>query len=225
MVFKRRDKRPVWKAVGGFFWPKGGWGRAALYVKHRLRRLPDPPHRIARGIFAGVFVSFTPFFGFHFFAAAFVAWVMRGNILASLLATFFGNPLTFLAIATISLQTGHFMLGKGGTLPEESHRSLGGKFIDAGNDFKQNLFALFNDDVAHWSKLHVFYDDVFFPYMIGGIIPGLIAGIACYYFSLPLLIVYQNRRKKRLKKKWDELKRKAALKDADRSDVDQEPEG
>jgi hypothetical protein len=30
------------------------------YVMHRLRRLPDPPHKIARGIAAGVFVSFTP---------------------------------------------------------------------------------------------------------------------------------------------------------------------
>ncbi len=220
MVFKRRDKRPVWKAVADFFWPRGGWGRAALYVKHRLRRLPDPPHRIARGIFAGVLVSFTPFFGFHFVAAALVAWVMRGNILAALLATFFGNPLTFLAIATISLQTGHFLLGQSGKLSEELHRSLGGKFIDAGNDFKDNLFALFTGDVAHWSKLHVFYDDVFLPYMVGGIIPGLIAGIACYYFSLPLLIVYQNRRKNRLKKKWAELKKKAALKDTDAPDAE-----
>ncbi|RKF14682.1 DUF2062 domain-containing protein [Roseovarius spongiae] len=215
MVFKRRDKRPVWKAIADFFWPRGGWTRAALYVKHRLRRLPDPPHRIARGIFAGVFVSFTPFFGLHFFGAAVLAWILRGNIIAALLATFFGNPLTFLAIATISLQTGHFLLGRGGALPEESHRSLGGKFVDAGEDFHDNLLALFTGGDAHWSKLHVFYDDVFFPYMIGGLIPGVIAGLACYYFSLPLLIVYQNRRRVRLRKKWDELKKKAELRNED----------
>lgn len=214
MVFKRRDKRPVWKAVADFFWPRGGWGRAALYVKHRLRRLPDPPHRIARGIFAGVFVSFSPLFGLHFFVAALVAWIMRGNIVASLLATFFGNPLTFLAIGTISLQTGHFLLGTGVNMPEEEYRSLGGKFVDAGNDLKHNLVALFTDEDAHWSKLQVFYNDVFLPYLVGGIIPGIIAGTACYYFSLPLIKVYQNRRKVRLKKKWAELKAKAAAKSA-----------
>ncbi|HKK86405.1 MAG TPA: DUF2062 domain-containing protein, partial [Roseovarius sp.] len=93
MVFKRRDKRPLWKAVADFLWPRGGWTRAFHYVKHRLRRLPDPPHRIARGIFAGIFVTFSPFFGLHFFLAASLAWVMRGNIVASLLSTFVGNPL------------------------------------------------------------------------------------------------------------------------------------
>jgi uncharacterized protein (DUF2062 family) len=36
---------------------------------------------------------------------------MRGSILASLLATFIGNPLTYVPIAIISLQTGHFLLG------------------------------------------------------------------------------------------------------------------
>ena len=215
MVFKRRDKRPVWKAFADFFWHRGGWGRAALYINHRLRRLPDPPHRIARGIFAGVFVSFSPLFGMHFFVAAFLAWIMRGNIIASLLATFFGNPLTFFAIGTISLQTGHFLLGTGHTLPEEAHRSLGGKFVDAWADLQHNLMALFTDETAHWSKLHVFYDDVFLPYLVGGLIPGLISGIACYYFSLPLIKVYQNRRKKRLKKKWAELKAKADLRAID----------
>ncbi|HEY9022386.1 MAG TPA: DUF2062 domain-containing protein, partial [Paracoccaceae bacterium] len=54
MVFKRRDKRPLWKIVAEFFWPRGGWTRAAQYVRHRLHRLPDTPEKIARGIFAGV---------------------------------------------------------------------------------------------------------------------------------------------------------------------------
>ncbi|MFV2034120.1 MAG: DUF2062 domain-containing protein, partial [Halocynthiibacter sp.] len=63
MVFKRRDKRPIWKILAGILWPRSGWARAYRYVRHRLHRLPDPPHRIARGIFAGVVASFTPLFG------------------------------------------------------------------------------------------------------------------------------------------------------------------
>ena len=31
-----------------FFWPRGGWGRAARYVQYRLHRLPDSPETIAR---------------------------------------------------------------------------------------------------------------------------------------------------------------------------------
>ena len=77
MVFRRRDRRPWWKVIAGFLWPKGGWGRAFTYVRHRLNRLPDPPDRIARGIFAGVFTTFTPFYGLHFIVAATLAWIWQ----------------------------------------------------------------------------------------------------------------------------------------------------
>ena len=36
---------------------------------------------------------------------------MKGNMLASLMATFVGNPLTFVFIALASLKTGHLILG------------------------------------------------------------------------------------------------------------------
>ena len=212
MVFKRRDRRPIWKIVADFFWPRGGWKRAFQYVRHRLHRLPDPPHRIARGIFAGIFVTFSPLFGFHFLYAATLAWILRGNIVAALLATFVGNPLTFLPIAAMSLQTGYFLLGMGHTPSDEMHRSLGGKFVDAGRDLTDNLWAMFADAPADWSHLRLFYDEVFFPYLIGGMIPGLIAGLAGYYLSLPVIQAYQNRRKGALKAKWDAIREKAAQK-------------
>ena len=62
--------------------------------------------------------------------AALLAKLMRGNVIASLLATFVGNPLTFLPIAAISMQTGNFLLGRVGVHDDEMHRSLGGKFVD-----------------------------------------------------------------------------------------------
>ncbi len=195
-----------------FFWPRGGWRRAALYVKHRLRRLPDPPHRIARGIFAGVFTTFTPFYGLHFVVAAAIAAVMRGNIIAALLATFFGNPLTYVPIGVVSLKTGYFLLGlRPEAGAEEMHASLGRMFVDAGADLKNNLVALFTDADADWSRLTVFYDEVFFPYMIGGLIPGIIAGLICYYVSVPLIRAYQNRRRGAIKAKLAALRKKTQL--------------
>ncbi|WP_431358125.1 hypothetical protein [Sulfitobacter albidus] len=49
MIFKRRDPKPWLRSVAEFLWPRGGWTRAFHYVKHRMRRLPDSPERIARG--------------------------------------------------------------------------------------------------------------------------------------------------------------------------------
>ena len=71
---------------------------------------------------------------------------------------------------------------------------------------------MFTEDVAHWTELRIFYDEVFFPYLVGGIIPGLIFGLICYYTSLPVIQAYQNRRKGRLKSKILALKEKAAAK-------------
>ncbi|MEL6961065.1 MAG: DUF2062 domain-containing protein, partial [Pseudomonadota bacterium] len=61
MVFKRRDPKPFLRGALELLWPRGGWARAFHYVRHRLRRIPDSPERIARGIWAGVFTTFSPF--------------------------------------------------------------------------------------------------------------------------------------------------------------------
>ncbi len=186
-------------------WPRGGWGRAARYVKYRLRRLPDPPHRIARGIFVGVFTTFTPFYGLHFLISAGLAWLLRGNIVAALLATFFGNPLTYLPIGIVALNTGYWLLG---IERDPEHGGLLDKFGEAGRDLSDAMKAVFTDADADWSDLQIFYDEVFYPYMIGGILPGLAAGIAAYYVSLPLITAYQNRRKGAIKARLAVLKKK-----------------
>ena len=210
MVFKRRDPKSWPRAFLDFLWPRGGWTRAFHYVKHRMRRLPDSPERIARGIFAGVFAAFTPFYGFHFFIAAGLAFIMRGNIIASLMATFFGNPLTYVPIGVASLQTGYWLLGD--RMDEGVQRSFGGKFVDAGADLKDNFKAIFTDATADWGRLSVFYDEIFFPYMVGGILPGIFFGALCYYLSVPVIRVYQKRRKGMIKSKLEAIKAKAAAK-------------
>ena len=111
MVFKRRTPRTYYQAVTESLYPKGGWRRAVQYLAYRIRRLPDPAHKISRGIAAGVFACFTPFFGLHFVIATGLAFVLRGNIMAALLATFFGNPLTFPIIIAVCMELGRWMLG------------------------------------------------------------------------------------------------------------------
>ena len=210
MVFKRRDRRSIISILMRFFWPKGGWKRAFHYVNFRLRRLPDSSQKISRGIWAGLFTTFTPFYGLHFLTAAIAARLLKGNILAALLATFFGNPLTYVPIGVISLQTGHFFLGTDYIPPGDVGKSIFAKFLDAGADLQQNIFALVKGVKTDWSRLEVFYQEVFFPYMIGGIIPGLIIASVGYYLSEPIIRAYQNRRKGFLLKKLRALKSRSS---------------
>ncbi|MFN4159232.1 MAG: DUF2062 domain-containing protein [Gemmobacter sp.] len=195
MVFKRRTKRSWLQFIGEGFWPRGGWGRAMQYINHRLRRLPDAPHRIARGIFAGILISFTPLFGLHFLGAAALAWVMRGNILAALIATVVGNPITFPFIATLSVETGNWLLGYDGTM---TPLQIAAAFGQAGAELSNNFWSMFTDEQAHWTRLHRFFHRVYLPYMVGGVGPGIVAGLIGYYLSLPIIGAYQKLRKKRL---------------------------
>lgn len=210
MIFKRRDPKPTLKAVAEFLWPRGGWSRAFQYVKHRMRRLPDSPERIARGIWAGVFVTFTPLFGMHFVLAVILAKMMKGNIVAALMATFIGNPLTFVFIALASLKTGHLILGT--DLDEGELSALSRKFGDAGSDLWHNFIAIFTKADFDWSGLAIFSREVFYPYLIGGILPGIICSTIAYYLMVPLLKAYQKRRRGMIKAKFEALKHKAAEK-------------
>lgn len=210
MVFRRRDRRSVLRAIADFLYPKGGWTRAFHYVKHRVRRLPDTPERIARGIWAGVFTTFTPFYTMHFLVAFLIARVVHGNILAALMATFFGNPLTYVPIGFVSLKTGHFILGT--KFEEGAARSFGGKFIDAAHDLMRNFVAIFSDQQPDWRGLSVFYHEIFLPYLVGGIIPGMIVATICYVLSVPVIRAYQKRRKKQIKKKFDAIRKLAEAK-------------
>ena len=203
-MFKRKPR--TWgRTVFEFLYPRGGWLRAARYVTHRIRRLPDPAHRISRGVASGVFVCFTPFFGLHFVLATAISWVIGGNILAALLATFVGNPLTFPIIAEVSLEIGTAILG----LPHTIHLpQIVEAFSHAMGDVWRNVVAIFTVEEAEWHGIGQFWNRVMLPYFVGGIAPGLVAATAAYFVTTPVITAYQKRRVKRLKKRYE--KRMAA---------------
>lgn len=176
-------------------YPRGGWLRAATYVIHRLRRLPDQPHRIGRGIAAGTFISFTPLFGFHFIGGAACAWLIRGNILAALLATFVGNPVTLPFIAFLAVSLGRSILGMHG---EISAKLIISEFSQAGGELWHNIRALFGSEDMHWENLIRFFHELYWPYMVGGVLSGLVISTAFHYMTVPIIRAYHRRRAKKM---------------------------
>lgn len=195
MIFKRRDKRGTGRLILESVYPPGGWGRAFNYVYHRLRRLPDPPHRIARGMAAGVFITFTPLFGAHIPLAALIAWSLRGNVIAGMLGTLFGNPLTFPFIAALCLSTGHWILGANGDM---GLHGVSEAFSRAGGELWWNIRASVSDRVVHWGYLIKFWREVFLPYLLGGMLWGSLAAVGVYALAHPLIDAYQRRRSRLL---------------------------
>ncbi|MCY4305654.1 MAG: DUF2062 domain-containing protein [Aestuariivita sp.] len=215
MVFKRRDQRSILAIFARFLYPQGGWARAFRYIRHRVRRLPDSPERISRGIWAGVFVTFTPLYGLHFITAAIIARVLNGNIIAALMATFFGNPLTYVPIGFVSLKLGHWIMRT--EFIEGSQSSVVDNFINAWRDLKHNFFAIFTENIADWTILLAFFQEIFLPYLVGGILPGIIAASVLYFLSVSIIRAYQSRRKGKLKAKLAAIKKKASPKKSAKS--------
>ncbi len=177
MVFKRRDKLPWGVRIKEFFAPRKGWRRGIEYLSLRMQRLPDSANSIALGFACGVYASFTPFFGFHFVIAAALAWAFRANLYASAVGTFFGNPITFGFIMWSSLTVGEAIMGIDTSLAEEL-KVLG--FLDKVILLLQNIPTLV------------------VPYFVGGLIPGVICAVICYFLLIPVVEAYQQRRRKRM---------------------------
>ena len=199
MIFKRRDKRLTFGRLKGLFLPKKGWRRALDYFIYRVKRLPDTPHKIAIGIATGVFCSFTPFFGLHFFLAAFVAYIFKGNIVAALFGTFFGNPVTWPFIASFSVKLGQIILG----YPVTDFETFLEHFVEASEVTIQGVKSLFGYGESDWALLYSFFSELLLPYFIGGFVLGLIAALFTYFVFRPIIYAYKVTRNKKKYKKYN----------------------
>ncbi|MCB5408629.1 DUF2062 domain-containing protein [Pseudogemmobacter faecipullorum] len=204
MVFKRRDPQTWGARAREMVWPRGGLKRATQYVVHRMRRLPDSPQRVARGIFIGSVIGFLPFPGLQFIVAWIGARLVNGNLLAALLATLNTNPITtpFFAVASMSL--GHWILGIEKPLSAEY---IGHAFASAGSDLWHNFLAIFTSDTTRWGGLLQFWNEIYLPYFIGALGPAIVLSAVAYYITLVLVSAYQKARASRAREHSEKRRR------------------
>lgn len=191
MVFKRRDARGWIASLKEMVYPTGGFKRATRYVLLRMRRLPDNPQRIARGVFAGSLIGFLPLPGLQFLGAWGLARLMQGNVFAALLATFNSNPITTPIFAVGAMSLGHWVVGIDTPLSAEA---IGRAFAEAGQDLWNNFLALFGPEQMQWAGLIDFWHKIYVPYFIGALIPGVLLSALFYYLTIPLVVAYQKAR-------------------------------
>ncbi|NOR63293.1 MAG: DUF2062 domain-containing protein [Rhodobacteraceae bacterium] len=199
MVFKRRDKLHWVESLRSYVLPRAGWWRTLVYLGHRLRRIPDSPTRIARGVAFGVFISFSPLFGFHIILALLMAKVFRANIIAALAGTAIGNPLTFPFIIGAALKIGTFVLGRDPA--EHDLKHVAQTFREAFRAIWESFKSLFGFGHSNLHGLGDFFSDIMLPYAIGGTLLGLIFAFAGFYITKPIILAYQKLRRKNLAKK------------------------
>ncbi len=195
MVFRRRRPLPWHHQAREVIWPRRGWTRVALYIRHRVGRLPGTPYRIAAGFACGAAASFTPFLGLHFVIAALAALALRGNVVASAFGTVVGNPLTFPVILPWIYAFGRTLLGYETAV--ELPADLSFSFI-----FDRPL-------------------EILWPMAIGGLPTAIIAWIITYLIMHRVVSGYQKaQRRRRVRKK---LRRRARARNRAAREAPAEP--
>jgi len=111
MLFRRRN-RNLMASIQAFIWPRKGVMRGWIYLMLRILRIRSTNYSLAAGFAAGVAVSFTPLIGFHFILGIGLAWIIRGNMILSMIGTVVGNPWTFPLIWVLIYAVGSQILGR-----------------------------------------------------------------------------------------------------------------
>ena len=208
MLFKRRRPEGWMDWLRVLVWPRRSWMRSGQYVAKRVLRITATPHAVAAGVAAGAFTSFTPFMGLHFLAAAALAWIVRGNLLASALGTFVGNPITFPFIWATSLSTGRWMLG----LDDESAP------VDLGTAMSDVLGSLWSFDGEQAARgLAAIWEPVFWPMLLGGAPWGLLVAGVVYWLTYRAALVFREARRDKLMAKAARVRDQMMEKSRERS--------
>lgn len=179
MILKRRKKQPLWNKLRNLLWPRMGWGRTLRYYKHRTIRISDSTHSIAAGLAIGCAVSWTPAFGTHLIQAAFFCWIFRGNYIAAIIGTAFGNPWTFPFLFWIGYHVGKVVF-----------------WLFGFGDYFQDLPAPLGMEelMDHPMK-------VLFPMIVGGYICAAVTSPALYYLFYSMIKGARLARKLRIQRK------------------------
>ena len=200
MVFKRRKNLSIGRKIREGIFPEKGWSRAAEYMMARIKRLPDSPSNIAFGVAIGVFVSFSPFFGIHVLLAFLIARFLRVNILAAILGTFTGNPVTFPIIAALNFSVGGLFIdvSKEGVREKLFLEQL----VDVSYALSENISKIFLGQDTDFSSTIEFFYGIFLPYLVGGLFLGSVAATFSYFIVMPTIVTYRARKlRKKMKRR------------------------
>lgn len=133
----------------------------------RFKTLQGDPHYIAVGMAVGVFVSITPTIPFHTVLAIAMAFILRGSKPAAAIGVWLCNPVTLPLFYIASYKAGMLILGKS---------------IPTNIRFEQ---------VNELMKMGM---DVAVAMIVGGVLLGIIPGIATYFITRKAIEIARSKK-------------------------------
>ena len=147
------------------------WRKYKILLK-KLLKLRQSPHELALGFAIGIFVGFLPIMGIQTPVAVSIAIFFRASKIASAIAVWISNPITFIPFYYFNFEFGKWLLG----LSNISFK------IDSSFNFTRLMYL-------GW--------DILYALWTGCVVLGLIATIPTYFIVYYLTLYYKNHGKKK----------------------------
>ncbi len=189
MLFQRRKRPSRLSRLRVALWPRSSFTRSFKYFGKRVLRLTASEHAVAAGVAAGAMASFTPFVGFHFIIAFFIAFFIGGNMLAAALGTSVGNPLTFPFMWTANFKIGSLILD--GKVTEGAQKTMM-------TEVRASVFHAESFWAGTKNLWVIVTGDIGWPLLVGSVPNGLIVGVLIYFITRYVVRIYQRGRRRRL---------------------------
>jgi uncharacterized protein (DUF2062 family) len=134
----------------------------------RLLHLHESPHRTALAFAVGVFIAFSPTYGFHTAMVVFCTWAFGLNFIALFAGAFLNNPWTLVPILGVTLWTGALIMGDSARLPPLSWDDLS--------------FAGIYQQVMPYAV----------PFFVGGLVLSIIGTLIAYPLAYFIICKYRH---------------------------------
>ena len=158
--------------------------RTARYYQLKFLRLKGDPESIARGAGLGVFIGITPTLPFHTILLLLFCPLLRGNLIAALLAaTLVSNPLTFFFQYYFSWTLGKWLVPSSVSWGEIQALL---NFLTGDASFRQSIEA-----VLHLGK------NSLIPLLVGGCLLAAPIAAMVYFLTRAAIVRFRNKRLKK----------------------------
>ena len=145
------------------------YSRKMREMLSRIKHLNGDPHHVGMGMAIGVFVGVTPTIPLHTVLALLMAFIFRASKPAAMIGVWFSNPVTIPFFYIGSYKIGAFILGH--SMP----------------------FDMKYDSIIELTKVGL---DVTLAMLLGGVILGIVPGIASYFITRKIVAAARERSKR-----------------------------
>ncbi|MCL2760376.1 MAG: DUF2062 domain-containing protein [Desulfuromonadales bacterium] len=143
----------------------------------KLLSLDNNPAHISAGFAIGVFISFTPFFGFHTLLAIAAAFIFRVNKVACVTGSLVNTPLTIAPALGLSFKLGRILRG----LPPIEMKIKEIEWFQVKMYVKSLLMPGHILKGGEWVQLRIYAKSLILGSSIIGLLMAVISYFVCYW--------------------------------------------